>query len=291
VDSSALRVLALACVCAALGCGGDPVIAPRIDPDLQRECAPDDDDAGDLPGCGAGEVCLEGRCYEQCSEDSECGPSEACSSSGACVASDEVRDAGPIDPCASVACTAPQVCHPHSGTCTDCSERSIEAAAGSPGACPDTAPICDIAVGRCVAAPTPSHCTPCNADSECVDPTLVFTGTCQRLGVMGIPEQVCLMSCTDTCPMGLTCTNGFCVPPLDVPCTNWRNAVVRASCLADDMCAALDGAIYPGACEGEDPAMVPPINGICLQPCSATADCFNSAAGQTCTGTDFFCRP
>lgn len=248
-----------------------------------------------MADCMASEICLEGRCYTACTDPAQCGPGETCSAGGACVATGVMIDGGPTDPCASVECADPTVCHPVALVCTECSERTIGAAPKTPGYCPGTAPICDIANGRCVAA-GPGHCAPCNSNPECNDAS--FAGSCLMRNVMGIREQVCLLPCTDgMCPLGLECDPELmhCVPAVGVPCTNWRAAARRDPCLSDAACAPLGAstAVYPESCEGEDTTIDPPVSGRCLQPCGETADCFDAAAGQTCSGmgVTLFCRP
>jgi hypothetical protein len=116
----------------------------------------------------------------------------------------------------------------------------------------------------------------CNSDAECTNATSGFVGTCVTQDVMGVHEQVCVLLCTDSCPSGLVCSGGRCLPPVGVPCANWLAAVSRTSCLSDGACAPLGAvsAVYPGACEGEDTTIDPK--------CRASA-CSPAATARTAT--------
>jgi hypothetical protein len=290
--------LVLACAFLLCACGG-PEAPPAPDPDRARECDPPEFDAGMRDGgarrsCASGEICIEGRCYDKCGSDSDCGPGETCSPSGACLRN---ADAG-VDPCGG-SCDAPLVCHPRAHACVACSSDTIGASQGEPGFCELATPVCDVANGECV-APSASFCAPCNTTTDC-QVVGGFMGACViRTAGSEIQEQVCLTPCdTTACAAPLVCQpvggGMFCVPPIDIPCTNWRTAVSRASCGFDADCAALgaDNSLYVDACEGEvgdgDGGVITP--GRCLQPCGMTTECFNAAGGQTCTGTPGFCRP
>lgn len=277
---------------------------PRPDPDEARECYPPGVDAGSrdagIAGCRPGELCLEGRCYASCTEDSECGPRERCAPSGACIRSTEgdagMRDAGPADICDGVVCAGTEVCHPLSGTCVQCNEETAGAAAGMPGHCSGVAPICDIANGACVMAGQ-AQCSPCISDAECAVPG-GFMGLCITREVQGIRERVCMASpaADMSCPSGLSfdAGAGVCVPPIGMPCTNWMRGKNRHMCLADTDCAPLGAtsAVYPDACDGEvidtSDGGVSTAGG-CLQPCGEARDC-DSTSGQVCTGDPLFCR-
>lgn len=269
-------------------------------------------DGGGAGGCEAGEICLQGRCYPRCDTDADCGPSETCSSSGACtrgVRQDGGRpDGGTPGPCDGVECTAPQVCHPPSGTCGDCSEETISAPPGAPGRCPASGPICDIANARCLPF-APAQCAACNFDTDCVSTDGSFTGTCVLRETLGIREQACFGPCDagGACPSGLECRTVrnlttdadvmVCLPPIDMPCTNWLAGVRDQSCLADSDCAppGATAALYPEVCDGEvivteDGGVSTP--GRCLQPCGATDDCIDAPSGEQCLGSGptLFCR-
>lgn len=290
---------------------------PGPDPDQARECFGPGVDGGPamdggVLGCLAGEICLQGRCYRSCEDDSECGPREMCAASGACVRATHdggVRDSGPRNPCDGVECTAPQVCHPLSGTCVDCNEATQGAGSTDPGHCSVTAPICDIANGSCVAF-APRECAPCNSDDACIATDGSFTGSCVLRETLGVREHVCFMPCpTDgsACPSGLECTAVtdlatstemmVCIPPIEMPCTNWLAGIGGRSCVDDRGCAPLGAsrAVYTDSCEGEvvpveDGGVASP--GHCLEPCGTTDDCFNAAGGQQCLGdgSSLFCR-
>lgn len=296
---------------ALIGCDGAAEPPPRPDPDLGRQCHPPGQDAGawdaGLPGCRVGEICIEGRCYESCSSDRDCGPREMCSPSGACVRGTRdagTPDSGPVDMCRGVSCTAPQVCEPRTGTCVDCTEGTVGAAPGEPGRCSAFNPICDIANGRCHAL-GPAQCTPCNTSEECNAPDGSFTGTCVLRETLGVREQTCVPPCAEgACPDGLVCSTvrdlvtdtdvTGCVPPIEMPCTNWLAAIAGVSCLEDSDCAPLGAtrAVYPGACAGADPTADPVVMGTCLQPCGETEHCFNAPLGAQCIGSGvaLFCR-
>ncbi|MCB9592943.1 MAG: hypothetical protein H6719_09450 [Sandaracinaceae bacterium] len=335
------RFIACLIGCASVlgsGCDETPVAPPPPDPDPVRECtegggAPSDD-AGDgemdasagssAPmGCRSGEVCVQGRCYAECSDDSDCGPLEQCGSNGVCQSGGgpardggpppPMMDAGPMDPCSTVTCEAGQVCHPLSHQCVDCTDEFITMI-GADGNCGiGVTPVCDIANGTCHAI-DPSQCAACNFDEQCATTDMSFVGACVARDVMGWSEQVCLQSCDDMtpCPGGLTCSSaGYCEPPLGLSCTTWRRARDRAMCLSDDDCNIAstrgESVFFTETCEGEmvpmpddggtpDPdggdldagppdAGPPPVPGRCLQPCGETADCFDSVGGQTCTDT------
>lgn len=303
-------------VIGAVACNGTPSIPPAPDPDYARECVPPGVDAGRRDGgveCASGEICLQGRCYVACQDDGDCGPREVCASSGACIRgtpSDGGRpDAGPPPSgCDLVTCEAPSVCHPLSLTCVECNEDSVGVPEGEPGHCsPFSTPICDIANGRC--APfAPSQCAPCNSAAACAAPDGSFTGSCVLRETQGAREQVCIGPCTTegTCPNGLRCdtvtdlVSGAevrgCVPPIELPCTNWLRGTSSASCYSDADCAPLGAtlAVYVDACEGEMPAVEDggvPTPGVCLQPCGETGHCFDPSV-QQCLGSGLalYCR-
>lgn len=278
-------------------------------------------DGGLAGGCASGELCIRGRCYERCTSDDQCGPREQCGSDGACVrragpgpdAGPMMMDSGPVDPCDSVMCTDPEVCHPLSLQCVECNEGSVVLPPGSPGRCSGARPICDIANGRCVGF-TPAQCAPCNVDAECMSGDGSFVGRCVLRDVMDWREQVCMRVCDMTpCPAGLACMpDGVCQPPAGSSCTTWQAATMRRGCLFDTDCNIADSSgsssFFTETCEGEVlPPPVdggdgdggpgdagPPTDGRCVQPCADTAECFDLAGGQMCTDTGTgltFCIP
>ncbi len=315
-----------------VGCDDTPAApAPPIE-DQALECLVDVEaseagagmDGGAPLTCPSGEVCVLGRCYAECSDDAECGPRETCSSGGICVRrvgpapdAGPGPDAGPLFPCDGVMCADPEVCHPQSGQCGQCSEDTVGAASGEPGACAGLQPVCDVANGRCVER-LPAQCEPCNATEDCDSGGGAFVGTCASREALGWREQVCLQTCdlATPCPNGLTCDGGSCVPIAGESCTTWRAAVSRTACTADDDCnpAGSRGAsvFFVSACEGE---VVPPgvdagvidgggvdggapdggaiTPGVCAQPCGSDTDCSDQAT-QTCEDTGGglrFCVP
>ncbi len=310
--------IALTWLIGLTACSGNPEVPPTPDPDRARECYGPGIDAGlrgdgGALGCLAGQICLQGRCYESCASDDDCGPEEQCGASGACVRGTRqdagARDAGPTGPCDGVECTDPQVCHPVSGTCVDCNEATAGSGVGEPGHCSSLSPICDIANGTCVPV-GPRECAPCNSSEECVADG-VFNGSCVPRETHGVREHDCLALCPDgACPNGLTCTAVtdlasstevmVCVPPIDMPCTNWLAGAGSSSCLADADCAAAGAtlSVYTDACEGEvvptDPDGGAPTPGHCLLPCSTSDQCLDPTT-QQCIVSDGqtlpFCRP
>lgn len=217
-----------------------------------------------------------------------------------------MMDAGPSTPCDGVMCDAPLVCHPLSALCVECNEEAVAAVPGSPGRCSAAAAICDIANGLC-ARFGPAQCTPCNVDVECDPGDGSFVGRCVAREVMGWREQTCLLICdgsTTPCPVGLTCSvDGVCVPPAGASCTTWRAATGRLACLSDAECniagSAGSSVFFTQTCEGEVGPMEPDggdgdggpgdagegTPGTCVQPCAASADCFDPDSGQMCTDT------
>lgn len=286
-------------VVALAGCG-DAAPQTRPDPDTARECYPAGFDAGtdgdQRPGCAAGELCLEGRCYLACSSDSECGPRETCASSGACVAAPTgdagiASDGGSSDVCALVECAGLQVCHPLSGTCVECNEATIDAEPDTPGHCPEGF-ACDIARGEC-APVAAAQCAPCASDDDCVVAD-GFMGRCVTRTVQDVRERVCVIDCAGTeCPGGLQCdTSNVCVPAIEIPCTTWLAGVRGRNCHSDAECAALGAveALYENACEGAEVATTDggtSTDGVCLRPCSEQGHC---ATDQECLGDPPFCR-
>ena len=229
--------------------------------------------------CPAGQVCLQGRCYAECTEDAQCSVGEMCSA-GVCVARTRPRpdagpeiDAGPEDPCEVIECEgATPVCHPVSGTCVSCSTTS-ECVPGN---------VCDVSRGTCRGfAPRP--CSPCDTDVQCEDPgTGTSVGTCTMLE--DDYERVCVPTCAEgeTCPTGLTCEDGRCLPRVGT-CSGFVAAVERRACNADEDCVPFGSVAADGQCEGGG---TDGGTGVCLQPCGLATDC---PAGMTCTAG--FCQP
>lgn len=285
-----------------VGCDDTPDSPIPPDPDQARECHPPGVDAGGAldggpPGCGPGELCLEGRCYTACTEDADCGPGESCAASGACVRSTD--DAGVEEPdvCATVRCSPSEVCHPILGQCVACSVDTVAAPEGAPGHCADDT-VCDIVLGQCVSA-EPSQCAPCSSDGDCT--TDEVAGKCVGRTVMGIQERVCMLACAEdgSCPSGLRCgDDNLCVPVAEMACEVWLRGTSRAPCLSDTECAPVGtppAAIFPNICEGvqsgtADDGGISEITGQCSLPCEVDEDC---PSGQSCVddGGTSFCRP
>lgn len=246
---------------AVVGCGPSVPTFPHYGLDAGIEC----DDENE---CGSGEVCLQGRCYDECTATS-CGPGETCMG-GVCrgLMGDAGRDGGsdapapdvPPDPCSGLGCVAPTpFCI--AGTCVACLTRDD---------CPPGAPICDESVGRCVAfdAGIPV-CAPCNRDLDCP------AGTCQMLG----SEHVCLVAPSGTtCPAGFEASGAVCVPSIGQTCRSYRLAVGGVACTAAAECVPLGVTPNPGLCTG---------GGTCGYLCGTPTDC--PAALPTCP--DGFCAP
>lgn len=303
-----------------VGCDESQTPPGPPDEDVARECVPAATptaeagagmDGGAALACDSGEVCIAGRCYAECTDDAQCGPREMCAN-GVCVRRvGPMPDAGGMDsgpgmPCDGVMCPDPEVCHPLTGVCGACSEATVNAPDGTPGACPGLQPICDIANGRCVER-MPRQCAPCNVNEECDPGDGSFNGECVTRDVMGFREQVCLQICDDMmnpCPAGLDCSAGHCQPFIGASCTTWRQAVSRAACISDVDCNIANsmgsGAFFTETCEGEMAAPIPdagmdpeagvpdagnPTPGTCVQPCSDSSECFDAAGGQMCLDT------
>lgn len=266
-----------ACVCASIvglaACGDD---RPRTTPDSGVECT------GGPPamGCAEGEVCLSGRCFAACDDDSDCARTEMCAASGACVRrTTPLPDGGMMDggsdPCADVACdpaSPAPYCRPESSTCAQCLERMH---------CGAIAPICDVARGAC-ATYAPSLCAPCNVSSDCVDATGSPFGTCIARTEASYVEQVCVPACVDgACPAGMTCQGDVCVPRLG-SCTGFYAAIRQRGCASDAECVPIGAVAATGTCAvqpgGADP--------VCRQPCGTADQC---QSDFVCDGE--FCVP
>ncbi len=236
-------------------------------------------------GCPTGQVCLSGHCVPQCMSDTDCSIREMCDSRGVCVARTTplpeggVDAGGPTDPCTGVVCDSTMggpVCHPLTGTCVQCQDRSD---------CGGGAPICDMAYGMCRAfTGTVPPCSPCNTDLDCMNTDGSVAGTCVAR-TMPYLEQVCVPDCDSAgaCPPGMACDMGTnkCFPKVG-SCTGFLSALSMRSCTADADCVPLGAAAAPGTCSL--PAGAPP--GVCLQPCGTPNQC---PAGFICDGS--FCHP
>jgi hypothetical protein len=241
----------------------------------------DEDDAGtttmedpgeDIP-CPSGQVCLAGRCFEECDDDDDCARGESCNSDGACVSrtgprpdGGDVEDAGgDAGPCAARApdsgmeCTAPTpYCEPLTGTCIACLTRDD---------CGGGTPICEVAYGACRAFTMSRVCGPCNNDADCSG-----LGTC--VSRTSPNERVCMAACMDgMCPMGFRCMMGTCAPVGS--CTGFVAGQDGRSCLRDAECVPLGATPAMGQCTSTD-GTTP---GTCRIPCGLGTDCPSGSCG------------
>lgn len=256
------------CACVS-GCGPSVPTFPEYGLDAGIEC-------DEHQSCPTGEVCIQGRCYDECTASS-CGPGESCVE-GVCrgFSGDAGRDAGrdapptdaPPDPCTTAGCAAPT---PYciAGTCVTCETQAD---------CGGLTPICDLARGNCVAVETANPiCAPCNNDFDCLG-----AGTCTMLDGGSFRERVCLPPATAGCPTGMTTMGSSCVPALGATCRNYLTARQRIACTTAADCAPL------GAVSGEDfdPSICPAA--VCLFPCGVAADC---PPGLSACDASFYCTP
>lgn len=280
---------------APAGCGDDLPSFSKVEPDASIECTSPavggvdggrDLDGGSVGGaaaegeevpCPAGQVCLNHRCFDACTNDLGCSQAEQCDE-GVCVPRTRprpdggMRDAGPTDPCEGVHCESPMpACHPQNGACVACLDIS-QCMVGD---------VCDVSRGVCRPfAPRP--CSPCDTDAQCIDRAGGVVGSCVTLEAAF--ERVCVPSCAEdeTCPTGLACQDGRCLPRVGT-CTGFVAAIERRSCSADDDCVPFGSTAAEGQCDVPTPDGGA---GTCLQPCGLATDC---PADTTCM--DGFCRP
>jgi hypothetical protein len=250
-------------------CGSDPPSFPDRTFDTGLECSEGAVDGGqDLGPCPSGQVCLAGRCYDECSGNAECASTEMCEE-GRCIPRTTPRpdggpmDTGPPDPCDGVTCEGTEMCHPVGGVCVECLGMT----------CAASAPICDLAYGTCTAF-DPRECAPCNIDDDCVDPTTMddFGDCVMRESYF---EKVCLQPCSDTtdCLPGLDCgPDGHCAPRVG-SCAGYVASLDSKPCTMDEDCVPLGALPAPNQCElsavmdGGTPM------GVCRQPCGIPSDC------------------
>ncbi len=229
-------------------------------------------DASAPLACPSGQVCLGGRCYPACDDNAQCADRQVCRD-GVCVEGAR-PDAGPpdggmdaaVDPCLTVMCEAPLVCHP-TGACVECVDRPD---------CGPAAPICDLAYGTCRVFAADEICAPCNETLDCDGGR-----RCVNLPAQG--ERVCLSPCDagESCPAGFVCDRalGACKPRLG-SCTSIRNALARLPCMEDADCVPIGATVPADICRGEDPAAGLP--GRCVQLCGTSDQCtsgFNCSDG------------
>ncbi len=235
----------------------------------------------DMP-CPTGRICLQGRCYAECSGNRDCAATEMCSA-GACVERTAPRvdgggvDGGPPNLCEGVTCESPMACHPQTGACVECLDTP----------CPGATPVCNIAYGRCETF-RPAVCAPCAMDADCMDSAGTSYGHCVMRDGSDF-ERVCIPDCVaGTCAAGLSCTpTDQCVPRVG-SCTGYRAALELVGCNADTDCVPLGSVAAAGQCMGAVPAPDGgmPTPGICREPCGLPTDC-----PPTTTCTAGFCVP
>lgn len=212
--------------------------------------------------CPDGQVCLDGACFPRCSQNEECALNERCED-GACVVDEAptLADAGLPEGCARLRCAAPTpACHPVAVQCVSCQLAEQ---------CGGAAPICDAGRGVCVPWEAKA-CGPCNTDLDCPleAPSCLETGT---------GERVCLRSCdAASCEAGLVCRDGACRPATGT-CTAFRSGRDQSACVEDADCVPLGASPIDGQC-----AEVAVDTRVCLQPCTATAQC---ELGLECLGS------
>ncbi len=265
-------LLLSAVVLVAFGCGPD---TPEFNPlpvDGGRECGAAPGDGGEAgASCDDGQVCLAGRCYDECDSDQQCSGAETCQD-GVCTTGGERSDGG-VDmgmdggPCGAAICEEPEVCHPNSGVCVQCVEA---------GSCGGLTGICDFASGTCVGFRSGILCAPCDIDADCPN----AGETCVDRG----NERVCLGACDagTPCPGGLQCDEdaGLCQPTPN-SCTQLRKAIDRAGCTTDTDCVPLGSAAAPGTCD--------PTSMQCVAVCATGITC---PGGFVCDDpADGFCQP
>lgn len=256
----ALSVLSLG------GCSSVPSFDERVRP-LEPACS----DEGSPGPCSDGQLCLSGRCFEPCTDDSECSSRETCED-GICVDSGRGIDAGMFDagtpamPCDG-ACGDDDVCDIRTDACVTCFDASQ--------CTTDEAPICDYARGECVAITAGEACQVCNVTDDCA------TGfSCELRG--DFTERVCLETCiaVDDCPSGYVCNtgDGVCEPPLG-GCTQLRRSLDRITCMDDVDCVARNETAEDGTCSSTDPSSC---RAACLEDIGCPGD-------WTCDGE--YCQP
>jgi len=268
--------------CSAEGTPPAPVDAAVVDagaPDASEagaadaSQAPERDASAPLPGCPAGQVCLDHRCYEGCRTDSDCATAEQCDPGGACVPRTRPRvdagapDTGPPDPCEGVSCEgATPVCNPLLGICQPCG-LSLAAA---DTACDPRTKVCEVARGQCSdfdSATLTATCGPCNTSSDCAG-----GGTCLTREAPAAVERVCVPSCdvTTPCPQGLSCDpSGVCLPPIG-SCFEYRAAADGRGCDATEKCAPIGASLDHTECRGLGVGIVA---GVCETACTSSTDC------------------
>lgn len=228
-------------------------------------------------GCSAGQLCLQGRCYDACTRDDQCGDREMCGAEGVCVSRTRprpdagpppMRDAGPpADPCAALMCMVPTpACHPDTSTCVGCI---------SGAQCGGALNICNLGRGICEEF-RGGTCAPCNNMFDC--------GTDRCVDLAEPSERVCLPVCPvdgSECPQGLLCNDatGNCEPKLG-SCGSFEAAVRHLACASDPDCVPLGATPAPGQCvPGDGTAGTG-----CRHPCGTSDQC---PPGFICSGA--FC--
>jgi len=283
--SVVLVALATSSVSMLSSCDNGVPSFPPLDIDAGIECS------DDQPCEDEDDVCLSGHCYRPCSMT--CGPMEACVS-GVCMRGTPPdagpvdggpRDVGPVDappdspppdPCETAACEgATPFCR--AGVCLACETSA---------SCGGAVPICDVALGRCVAF-NAGVCSPCNTNLDCRGAGGENYGDCVMRGGADEPlENVCLPTCTDMagCPAGYRCDGTHCLPAGGASCTQQRAGIAMQACVADGDCAPIGATaangLFSGSCQMS----------VCLIPCGMGTDC--PASLTNCDGAlGGFCQP
>lgn len=220
-------------------------------------------------GCKTGEICINGKCYPQCTTDLDCSRREMCLN-GICISKDggledtidiggdlsqiydtidgdnidisldtppdiTNDDTSQITECMSDEdCSDPAtpLCHSQWHICVQCENN------GGRGCGDNLNSLCDIARGVCVVS-RGDFCAPCSNNScaqglECIDLDLTPLGT-------NLHESICTMRCQvnvdpSPCPQGSQCIrlglDSFCYPSnnFSLSCTTWYLTKTAQQC-------------------------------------------------------------
>ncbi len=217
-------------------------------------------------GCGAGELCFQGRCLPACERNTQCARTEMCLDRVCVEGNGPPRDAGGPPSggsggCGS--CPAGFSCREDVQICVECTSSAD---------CSDPQfPVCNVATGFCEPAPS-GVCSPCNESGECE----AFGQCVSRAVAPNGMERTCTEPCDGMmmCPAGFRCSSGDCVPLAG--CTAFSRGVASRTCTGDADCVAIGATPREGQCR----------MGACVVPCEVAGDC----VGMTeCDGS--FCIP